>query len=156
MNSAIFKVRVGVVVLDDQNRLLLARQNGKPHWVLPGGTLELGETMGACAVREIKEEANLDIDLGPLLYVWDFMPEDRPQTVDTVFMGHLLGGNLERETTQNIDEIGFFSREEALGMLLMPEPVFKALLADWEHGNWQAGQYLETPSLSSVRSSKKS
>jgi ADP-ribose pyrophosphatase YjhB (NUDIX family) len=33
----LFKIRVGVVVLDESDRLLLVRQNKRPFWVLPGG-----------------------------------------------------------------------------------------------------------------------
>lgn len=154
MNLAVFKVRVGVVVMDPQNRLLLARQNQKPHWVLPGGTLEPGETMGECAVREIKEEANLDILLGPLLYIWDFIAPNRPQTVDVVFLGHLQGGTLKRETTQNIDEIDFYTLPEVQQMNVQPAPIFEALLADWANKVWQPGRYLETSASSSVGSPK--
>ncbi len=137
-----FKVRVGVVVLDKENRILLARQNHRDFWVLPGGTLEKGESLGECAVREIKEESNLDIRLGPLLFVSDFFAPDGRQVIDVVFFGHYLGGSLERETTQNIDEIGFFTLDNAKGLDVKPESVFERILAQWQNESWECGDYI--------------
>jgi 8-oxo-dGTP diphosphatase len=137
-----FKIRVGVVVLDADKRILLARQNKRLFWVLPGGTLEQGESVGECAVREIKEEANLDITLGPLLYVGDFFTPDGRQVLDMVFFGHLQGGVLQRETSENLDEIGFYSKTEAIGKILKPEKVFEAIFASWENITAQSGLYL--------------
>lgn len=137
-----FKVRVGVVVLDAQNRLLLARQNRRPFWVLPGGTLEQGESLGECAVREIKEEANLDIQLGDLLYVGDFFAEDGRQVIDIAFYGHLQGGTFKKEISENIDELDFFTRATATKMHLKPEKMFQAICAAWESGIWTPGHYL--------------
>lgn len=138
-----FKVRVGVVVLDESNRLLLARQNRRPFWVLPGGTLEMGETIGECAVREIKEESNLDITLGPLLYVGDFFVSERKQVLDLVFYSRLQpGGTLTRELSENLDEIGFFTLEEAAAMELKPERLFEPIRQSWKSGEWPSGSYL--------------
>lgn len=139
-----FKVRVGVVVLDSENRLLLARQNQRPFWVLPGGTLESPESMGECAVREIKEEANLDITLGPLLCLADFFAPNERHIIDAVFVGKLQGGVLQRETSENLDEIGFYSREEVSRMALKPEPLFERVLASWDSGRWEPVGYLGT------------
>ncbi len=137
-----FKVRVGVVVLDAQNRLLLARQNNRPFWVLPGGTLEPGETMGACAVREIREETGLDIALGPLLFVGDFVTPQGQQVVDVVFGSTLQGGALERETTENINDLAFFTPQQLTDIVLKPEPMFQQLMLAWETGQWPQGIYL--------------
>ncbi len=141
MRGNLLKVRVGVVVLDAENRLLLARQNKRPFWVLPGGTLELGESMAACAVREIKEEANLDIWIEKLLYLADFFAPDGRHVIDVVFYGKLMGGTLEPEISENIDEIGFYTRQEVSQMDLKPESIFTQILATWEHGKWPQGQY---------------
>jgi len=129
VGALMFKVRVGVVVFDEQDRILLARQNNRPFWVLPGGTLEPGETMGACAVREIKEEANLDIALGPLLYVSDFLER---QAIDVVFLGELQGGTLTKEMSENLNEIGFFSSQDLTTMDVRPQPIFDHLRVYWK------------------------
>lgn len=128
------KVRVGVVVLDDQRRLLLLRQNNRPFWVLPGGTLEPGESLAQCAIRELKEETNLDIAIGPLISLGDFLPDDGRHVIDVVFMGTLLGGNFVMETTENINEAGFFSQQQMHQMELKPPAVFSKIAEYWQTG----------------------
>lgn len=137
-----FKVRVGVVVFDAAQRLLLARQNQRPFWVLPGGTLEPDETMGDCAVREIAEEAGLEITLGPLLYLADFFTPNGWQVMDVVFWGDLQGGVLTKEMSENLNDIGFYTREEVMAKDLKPDAVFERILASWASGQWDQGVYL--------------
>ncbi|KAG2434924.1 hypothetical protein HYH02_012122 [Chlamydomonas schloesseri] len=65
------RVGVGVVVFrtppvlggPDPEVLLVrrAKEPDKGKWCLPGGSLELGETLAACAAREVKEEAGLSL-----------------------------------------------------------------------------------------------
>lgn len=71
-------VGVGAVIVTDNNILLIRR--GKPpaqgFWSLPGGAVELGETLEAALRREIKEECNLDIEVGPPIAVLDSIVRD--------------------------------------------------------------------------------
>ncbi len=135
-----FKVRVGVVVIRD-SQLLLARQNGRPFWVLPGGTLEVGETMEQCAIRELQEETNLTITIDKLLYVADFIPADK-HVIDVVFLGRYISGDLVPEENSNIDDIGFFSLNEVTQMQTAPKEVFESLLTEVSLGFPAQGVYL--------------
>lgn len=66
-------VGVGVVVWKG-GKVLLVRRGQAPRrgqWSLPGGKQELGETVRETAVREVREEAGIEISLGPLLDVID-------------------------------------------------------------------------------------
>lgn len=61
---------VGVLVLQDTLVLLGRRigSHGAGHWSAPGGRLEFGESIEACAARELREETGLQarvIELGP-------------------------------------------------------------------------------------------
>jgi 8-oxo-dGTP diphosphatase len=67
-------VGVGAVVLDHRGRVLLARRGHEPlmgEWSLPGGGVELGETLEAAVVREVLEETGLAIEVGPVVEVFD-------------------------------------------------------------------------------------
>jgi ADP-ribose pyrophosphatase YjhB (NUDIX family) len=75
-------VGVGVIVFRGDEVLLVRR--GKPprvgEWSIPGGAQELGETVAEAAVREIREETGLEIDIRGLVDVIDLIrPSDDPE-----------------------------------------------------------------------------
>ncbi len=53
-------VGVAVVARDDDGRFLLIRRADTGTWALPGGTLEWGEPIRRCIVRELREETNAE------------------------------------------------------------------------------------------------
>ena len=59
------------VVRDDRHNVLLALWNegSTPLWTLPGGGVELHETVEEAAVREVREETGYDVELGRVLGV---------------------------------------------------------------------------------------
>jgi len=56
------KTGVGVIIAKD-GKVLVGKRLGNyaPYYSIPGGKFEIGETFEECAIREIKEETNLDI-----------------------------------------------------------------------------------------------
>jgi 8-oxo-dGTP diphosphatase len=67
-------VGVGAVVLDDGGRVLLAKRAHEPlkgEWSLPGGGVELGESLETAVAREVLEETGLVVDVGPVVEVFD-------------------------------------------------------------------------------------
>ena len=131
-NQPRFKVRVGFVLIQD-NAILLARQNNHPFWVLPGGTLERGETMADCARREMQEETGLDVRIGPLLCIADFIAADR-HVIDTVFLADRPMGDLCMETTENLNALRYVTCDELKTLSVRPEPVFKTIMTLWDSG----------------------
>ncbi|HEX9759514.1 MAG TPA: NUDIX hydrolase [Candidatus Acidoferrales bacterium] len=66
-------VGVGGVVVRD-GRALLIRRGGEPlkgQWSIPGGTLELGETIAQGVVRELREETGLEVRVLDLIEVFE-------------------------------------------------------------------------------------
>ena len=61
---------MGVVIKDDQGRLLLIKRGHEPGaglWSIPGGRIEPGETDAEALVREMQEETGQAVEAGPLL-----------------------------------------------------------------------------------------
>ncbi len=57
------QVGIGVIVVNNDGKILIGKRKGShaQTYSIPGGHLDLGETFEVCAIREIKEETNLDI-----------------------------------------------------------------------------------------------
>lgn len=59
-------IGVGAVVFSAGNEILLIKRGKAPHygrWMVPGGTLEWGETLEAAVIREVREETGIDIEI---------------------------------------------------------------------------------------------
>jgi len=72
------RVAVGAVVFKDQ-RVLLVRRGRAPAeglWAIPGGSMELGETLQAAAEREIFEETGITIRAGEPVFTFDVIERD--------------------------------------------------------------------------------
>lgn len=90
-------VRVTGFLVED-GRLLLVRERlrERSHWNLPGGRLEVGESLEAALVREMREETGLDVDVGELLYVTDRFKSLGNQIVDLSFSVRRIGGDFSQ------------------------------------------------------------
>ena len=87
------KVAACCIVTLDQEVVLLKRaiQPGYGKWVFPGGYVDRGETVTAAAVREAKEEVNLDVQLVSLLGVYSY---DQSPVIVIVYVAEVEGGVL--------------------------------------------------------------
>jgi 8-oxo-dGTP diphosphatase len=66
-------VGVGAVILQN-GKIVLVKRRFEPlagQWSLPGGRLELGETLEAGLAREMLEETGLEVEVGPIIDVFD-------------------------------------------------------------------------------------
>ena len=76
-------VGVGAVILVG-GKVVLIRRRFEPlagQWSLPGGAVELGETLEASVAREIREEVGLEVEVGPVIEVFDRIMLDDEQHV---------------------------------------------------------------------------
>jgi ADP-ribose pyrophosphatase YjhB (NUDIX family) len=67
-----------------EGKVVLIRRRYEPlkgQWSLPGGAVELGETLEASVVREMQEETGLDVEVGPVIEVFDRITMDDEQRV---------------------------------------------------------------------------
>ena len=72
------RVAVGAVVIHQSKVLLILRNQApaKDMWAIPGGSVELGETMKSAAEREVMEETGLQVRAGDVVYTFDAIHTD--------------------------------------------------------------------------------
>lgn len=58
------------IVTDEHGRILLVKRRDNTLWALPGGGHDIGETIADTAVREVKEETGLDVEVTGLVGVY--------------------------------------------------------------------------------------
>ena len=71
-------VGVGAVIVHD-GKVVLIKRRYEPlagEWSLPGGAVEVGETLEDCVLREMREETGLEIEVGPVIEVFDRISRD--------------------------------------------------------------------------------
>ncbi|GAA0335817.1 NUDIX domain-containing protein [Actinoallomurus spadix] len=61
---------VNVVVANDQGEILLIRRTDNDNWAVPGGAIDLGESLAQAAVRETKEETGIDCEITGLVGIY--------------------------------------------------------------------------------------
>src|SRR3954449_5338810 len=61
---------VNVGVLNDRGELLLIRRTDNDNWALPGGAMDIGETIAEAGIRETREETGIDCQINRLVGVY--------------------------------------------------------------------------------------
>ena len=104
-----------VVITDAADRVLLIRRGHEPFkevWSLPGGKVDPGETVEQAALREVKEELRVDVELGALLGVYSEPGRDpRGSYISIVWRGTITSG--VPSLTEEARAIKWLSKGEA-------------------------------------------
>jgi ADP-ribose pyrophosphatase YjhB (NUDIX family) len=125
------------VVTDDQGRIVLHRRADNDLWALPGGGMELGESLADNVIREVREETGLTVE--PLYiigvytdpgHVFAYSDGEVRQEYSVCVAARITGGSLaiSDESTQ----LGIFTPEE-IAQLPMHERI-RVRIEDYLHG----------------------
>lgn len=101
-----------VELLDLPGRpIVLIRRRNPPHgWAIPGGFVDVGETLEHAAVREAKEEIGLDVTLSVLLGMYSRPQRDpRGHTVTAVYVAQAHGTPVANDDAESV---GIFKLDE--------------------------------------------
>ncbi len=117
-------VGVGVIIQRGDQVLLLRRINahGSGTWSSPGGHLEFQETFEECAIREVKEETNLDI-LSPrfVAVTNDVFLAEGKHYITLWMLAEYQGGEPIVNALEESDAVGWFAWND------LPQPLFLPL-----------------------------
>jgi len=104
------------IIVNEKNELLLQHRGDDHFWGLPGGIMEMDETLEETCIREVKEETGLDIELVTLL--GDFHNKnkswpggDQAHIICKIFLGKIIGGTLTIDGEETLD-LQYFSYDD--------------------------------------------
>lgn len=108
-SDSLHSVVVGCLVRNASNDVLLIRHH-KRGWEIPQGRVEEGENLIDALLREVREEAGVEIEPGPLGAVWSLISQS-PAIIFT-FLGRYRSGELA--ASGDSLEAGWFSAAAAI------------------------------------------
>ena len=118
------RIGVGVIILKDGKVLLGQRKNahGAGNWAFPGGHLEFGESLEACAIREVLEETGLVLS-GVRKYDFsdDIFTENNTHYVTLFMIADAFSGELQNREPDKCEGWGWFE------VNALPEPLFRPI-----------------------------
>jgi ADP-ribose pyrophosphatase YjhB (NUDIX family) len=128
----------GVLVTDDDGRLLLLRRANEPwlgRWDIPGGFCEIDEHPIATAVREAREECGLEVKVTGFIGMWlDRYPDpadpDRPSTTLNAYYHARAGAEVGQPDAAETTELGWFEPDALPAEIAFPHHA-EAVLAAW-------------------------
>ncbi|WP_245663069.1 NUDIX domain-containing protein [Nocardia inohanensis] len=112
-------------MVDDAGRVLMQRRGDSGNWSLPGGIMEVGESLEDCVVRETREETGLDIRITGLLgiytdpeHVIEYSDGEVRQEFAVVYYGRVIGGEIQ--VSDESTEVRFLTLDELAELPVHP------------------------------------
>lgn len=98
-HEKVILVFAGGCIFNQNGEVLLQRRCDTNKWGFPGGAIELGETPEMAAIREVKEETGLDVEVGKLIGIYtdcnmQYVNGDEAQSITIVYELNAMGDTL--------------------------------------------------------------
>lgn len=103
-SSPIFRIGVFALIFNHEQQILLGLRRDIDWWNLPGGGMEVGETVDEALCREVREETGLEVKVEQLIGVYS---KPQKQEVVLTFLCQVIGGTLQ--STEETRESRYFA-----------------------------------------------
>ena len=128
--------RVSVIIVNEKEEILLVqhRKMNRYYWVLPGGRIEYGEDFATCAVRELKEETNLEVKFGKVVFLSEAIAPDKSRHIINIYAtAEVLGGELKVGNEPMLADVGYKPIMDLNKITLYP-PVGDQIIEAYKEG----------------------
>lgn len=132
---------VSAVVVDGSGRIVLQRRRDNEMWALPGGAMELGESVTECAIRETREETGLDVEVTGVVgiysdpkHVFAYDDGEVRQEFSICVLARVVGGTVE--VSDESHEVKAFSPQEIDDLPMVPS--IRLRVSDYLNGQMPA------------------
>ena len=106
----------GAIIYNNSNEVLVVKHTAG-HWDFPKGHMEIGENEYQTAIREVKEETNIDIDIyKENRYTINYSPKENVDKTVVFFLARSKTNDLKKQECE-IASIGWFKYDDALNIL---------------------------------------
>ncbi|MFG2120753.1 NUDIX domain-containing protein [Streptomyces sp. NPDC048710] len=129
------------VVVDDSGRILLQRRSDNGMWALPGGAMNIGESLPDCAVRETREETGLDVEIVGIVgtytnprHVFAYDDGEVRQEFSICFLAQPVAGHLA--VSEESTDVRWFEPAEVDALPMVTS--IRKRVNDWRNGNMPA------------------
>ncbi|MGZ9931985.1 NUDIX hydrolase [Streptomyces sp. NC-S4] len=125
------------VVVASDGRVLLQRRADNGMWALPGGKMDLGESIGECAVRETLEETGIVVEITGVVgtytnpgHVFAYDDGEVRQEFSICLLARPIGGTLR--TSDESVEVAWFAPAATDDLPMVPS--IRKRISDWRAG----------------------
>ncbi|MCX5406491.1 NUDIX domain-containing protein [Streptomyces sp. NBC_00335] len=129
------------VVVDEAGRVLLQRRSDNGMWALPGGKMEVGESLADCAVRETFEETGVRVEITGIVgtysnpgHVFSYDDGEVRQEFSICLLARPTGGSLR--VSDESYEVAWFAPEAVDGLPMVAS--IRKRVDDWRAGRGPA------------------
>lgn len=113
------------IVADEDGRILLQRRSDNGRWALPGGVMDIGESIAQAVAREVKEETGLDVAPERVVgiytdpgHVFAYDDGEVRQQFSICFACRILGGKVQASNEST--DVRFFAPADAEHLNMHP------------------------------------
>jgi 8-oxo-dGTP pyrophosphatase MutT (NUDIX family) len=148
MSAERFRVIARVIILTPDRRVVLVTSRAGKALVLPGGTVDTGESLPHAAIREAKEECGVEVVIGQAIWLREFVEPRGQASLEVYFLGRPAQGTALPDRWEHVDEAnpqitrkaGLYSRDDfkTIDLPVFPDELREAFWMGLDKGYAEA------------------